>query len=124
MESPQSPGAGSEAQSSETPAPRKRPAPTASTSERSLKRRAIEERRRIVEAHYGRVGHACERSVHVWCSVFPDDTTTAQIYGAVAAYERRTKRFVVVPHPMPRGWRPAWQVRRDQNFERYAQTWE
>ena len=39
---------------------RKRPAPPASSSERSLKKRAMEERRRIVEANYDRLGHASE----------------------------------------------------------------
>lgn len=107
----------------ETPPPRKRPAPPAST-ERSLKKRAIEQRRAIVEAHYDQVGSASERSIHVWCKVFPDEATLAQIYGAVNAYERRTKRCVVIAHPLPRGFRPAWQVRRDQSFARYAETWE
>lgn len=104
--------------------PQQRARASVELSKRALKKRAREERRRVVEEHYDLLGHACDATVHVWHRVFPDGTSEAEIYGAVSAFERLTKRRVDVAHPLPPGFRPGWQVRRDRRFDRYAETWD
>lgn len=79
----------------------------------------------MVEEHYQRLGHASEGSIHVWRRApFPEGTTDAQIYGAVAGYERTTGVTTWIDHPLPRGFVSGCDVRRQRQWSRYCDTWD
>ena len=84
---------------------------------RKAAKAAKEERRRVVEREYDRLGHATEASVHVWHDVMPEGATDAQIFGAVGAFEKRTGIVKRVAHPPPYpGFQPAWVARRQRSW--------
>ena len=98
----------------------------AQTAAATKKRARVEreERRRIVEQNYSRIGHASDRNIHLWLPLFPDEATLAQVYGAVAGYEKRTKRCLCVDHPLPLGFKSGFDQRRERRLDRYAETWD